>query len=282
MSFFHFTSSERIGIIALIIISTGIIYYRTTQNQNISKNIPNIGTKQHVKKQFSYYKKTIKSFSKKKYNCFKFDPNTLSLNDFLKMGLSEKQANVIIRYREKGGKFKTADDFAKIYSISAETHAIFKPFINIDTTLFISQKKNFLRYSKQSVILDINNATAEELIKLPHIGISRAHTIIAFREKIGGYFSINQLKELYGFSPFLVDSIKGMFSIDTLNHRRININTAGISEMKSHPYFSYFTAKKIVDYRNTKGVLTTPSELIQNKIIDSLTYRKIVNYITIK
>ena len=280
MKFFHFTSSERIGIIALLIISTSLLFFNSRLPIERNKEIPTLEYKKKASRW--YYKKPVAKQNRKSYNLFTFDPNTLPFDGFLALGLSEKQTTVIIRYREKGGKFRTADDFAKIYSLSQETHKAFKPYITIDTSLFNTQKKKYTKYPKTFEVVDLNNATEEDLLKLPHIGNTRACAIIAFREKIGGYYSVSQLKELYGFSPALVDSIKGMFGITTTNIKRFNINTASISEMKSHPYFKYFTAKKIVDYRNAKGVISTPSELLTNKILDSISYRKIEQYITIK
>jgi len=279
---FHFTSNERIGIIALIIISISIVFYRTTLLTDIQNNIPLIENRNIDFKRHHYSKYPKKNFTKQNYTLFTFDPNTLPIEGFLKMGFSEKQADVIMRYRAKGGKFKTSDDFAKIYSIPKQIKQSILSYITIDTSLLNLKKKKWQSFPKQVYSIDINSATEDELIKLPHIGCSRAHSIIAFREKIGGFYSLNQMLELYNFSSYLVDSIKGMFKLDSSQHKRININTASISEMKTHPYFKYFSAKKIVDYRNIKGLITSPSELLTNKILDSVTYRKVEHYISIK
>ena len=281
MFLFHFTSSERVGIIALLSISITIIFILNSLNPEIQNTIPQIRNKKLTSNHFRKYQTRPKNGHTKNYTFFVFDPNTLPFDGFIKMGLSEKQATVIMRYRAKGGKFKTASDFAKIYSISDEDHKAFKPYIKIDTTLFPREKKWHV-FHKQIMTQDLNISTEDDLIKLPHIGCSRAHTIIAFREKLGGYFSVDQLYELYGFTHELVDSIKPLFTIDSVNHKRININTASFSEMKSHPYFKFFTTKKIIDYRKIKGVISTPSELLYNKIIDSITYHKISNYISVK
>jgi len=282
MSFLHFTSRERVGIIALFIISILFFFWLTIPKTETPKSIPSLGNKKYFKKQYPSYTYKKQNYAKHEFHFVDFDPNTTSLNEFMEMGLSEKQASVIIRYREKGGRFRTANDFAKIYSIRPEIHEQIKPYIHIDTSKFVWKSKKLRPFEKRQIIVDLNNATEEELTKLPLIACGRAHTIALFREKVGGFYSIQQLNEVYGLSPDIVDSIKGFLVVDTTKLKRININTAGIMDMKTHPYFKYFTAKKIVDYRNIKGVINTPSELLRNKIVDSLTYRKISHYIRTK
>ncbi|NCU33253.1 MAG: hypothetical protein EOM23_10065, partial [Candidatus Moranbacteria bacterium] len=63
---------------------------------------------------------------------FPFDPNTTTGEGFQQLGLSERQAEIILRYRNAGGKFRNADDFGKIFSISDEEFAILQPFIIIE------------------------------------------------------------------------------------------------------------------------------------------------------
>jgi DNA uptake protein ComE-like DNA-binding protein len=283
MSFFHFTSSERIGVIALIVISTAIIYFRSIIIKNDIYTIPELSNKRNNIKEHNVVHYPKKSTTQHHYHFFTFDPNVATANDFERMGLSEKQSYCIIHYREKGGHFKTAEDFAKIYSIGASLQQELKPYITIDTTVFQSTKRRSTKINRNSFLsIHLNSATEDELTRLPFIGCSRAHSIVAFRTKIGGFYSVRQLSEIYGITPLMVDSLQGMVTIDTAQLCRININTASISEMKVHPYINYYTAKKIVDYRNTKGVIATPSELVINKIIDSALFRKIAPYISVK
>ena len=282
MSIFHFTSRERIGIIALLIVSSLIVYFCSTIETTVQTNVAVLGTK--TRKNYIHRNIFPKQFSslKHEYHFFVFDPNTISLDDFIKMGFSEKQASVIIRYREKGGRFKTANDFAKIYSISQDIHKQIRPFIKIDTMAFVKVLKKPRFSSRRILTIEINGATEDELTKLPFIGCSRAHTIVVYREKLGGFYSIQQLMEVYGLTPAIVDSLKPLLTIDSSNHNHININSGTIAELKTHPYFNYFTAKKIVDYRKFKGEIASSAELLRYKILDTVTYRKILPYISTK
>jgi len=283
MSFFHFTTSERIGVISLIVISTAIVYFRSIIIKNEIQTIPELSNKRNCIKQQRVVHSGKQISIQHHYHLFTFDPNVASLNDFERLGLSEKQSYCIIHYREKGGHFKTAEDFAKIYSIGASFQQELKPYINIDTSVFQSTKRRATKINRKTFLsINLNSATEDELTKLPFIGCSRAHSIVAFRTKIGGFYSVRQLSEIYGITPLMVDTLQGMVTIDTSQHCRININTASISEMKEHPYINYYTAKKIVDYRNTKGVIATPSVLVINKIIDSAIFCKIAPYISVK
>lgn len=282
MSFLHFTSRERVGIIALFLLSISILFWWTLPKVETPQTIPSLSNKNYFKKQYPSYTRNTQRYTKYEYHFVDFDPNTISLNEFMQMGLSEKQASVIIRYREKGGHFRTADDFAKIYSIRPEIHEQIKPYIHIDTSKFVWKSKKLRFLEKRQIMVDLNNATEEELTKLPLIACGRAHTIALFREKLGGFYSIQQLNDVYGLTPEIVDSIKGFLKVDTSLLKRININTASIIEMKNHPYIKYFSAKRIVDYRTLKGSITSPSELLKNKILDSVTYRKAFHYMSVK
>ena len=135
MHYFHFTSNERIGIIALLIISSAFLCFLLCRdNKNAPYTIPELCNKKlhssSIKRM--YHPKTVNV--KKEIRFSVFDPNTASQDDFEKLGLSAKQSMVIIRYRQKGGRFKTAYDFSRIYSIKPELFQKIKSFIVIDSS----------------------------------------------------------------------------------------------------------------------------------------------------
>ena len=199
------------------------------------------------------------------------------------MGFSAKQAQVIVNYRDKGGRFRTKNDFAKLYCITDKIYNEIEPFIKIDSNRFFKTKLKNSNFEKRIQIpIDVNSATIDQLISLPYIGTKRAEAIMAYREKLGGFYEISQLKEIPQCFYLNVDScLKDKIVFDVSKIKTININTADFATMKKHPYFGYFTTKKIIDYRNIKGVINTPFELIKNKIIDSVTYKKVLPYIII-
>ncbi|NJK83455.1 MAG: helix-hairpin-helix domain-containing protein [Saprospiraceae bacterium] len=123
------------------------------------------------------------------------------------LGLSEKVANNIIKYRAKGGSFSTRADFKKIYGLREEDYARLEVYLDLPVrevaapsptaiptiTLPNEPKEN----KSQAVTVDINKATAEEWMQLRGLGQARSAAILKFRNALGGFTSIEQVKETY-------------------------------------------------------------------------------------
>ena len=106
--------------------------------------------------------------------------------------------------------------------------------------------------------LDLNSADSTELVKLPGIGPANAMKVIRYRERLGGYSNIRQLTEIEG----LPDSLMKWFIIsDTLPIRKIDVNSATLTELRRHPYLDFYQARAIVEYRNERGIIKGPEQL---------------------
>ncbi|MDE5709688.1 MAG: helix-hairpin-helix domain-containing protein, partial [Bacteroides sp.] len=98
-------------------------------------------------------------------------------------------------------------------------------------------------------IIDLNRADTTELKKIPGIGSEIARMIVGYRQRLGGFYSIEQLKEIHLDAARL----QPWFSIDTSLIRLLNLNRAGIEKLRSHPYINFYQAKAFVEYRKKKG-----------------------------
>lgn len=283
MNFFSFSSKERSGIIILFLVCSFIMLYEIFDVEMLPSNLPALPVKHDRHHKVFHRRKPYYQNLKHTFSFFEFDPNSISFDSLIQMGFSAKQAQVVVNYRNKDGRFRTKADFAKLYFITDKIYNNIEPFIKIDSNRFIKTKlKKCIVERRIQIAIDINSATIDQLISLPFIGTKRAEAIMAYREKLGGFYEISQLKEIPQCFYLNVDScLKDKILIDVSKIQTININTADYATMKKHPYFRYYTIKKIIDYRNLKGVINTPFELIKNKIIDSVTYKKILPYITI-
>ena len=138
-----------------------------------------------------------KKEEKSKAELFAFNPNHLPAEDWKRLGFSDKQIHSIQNYESKGGKFKTKDDVKKMYAIREKEFIRIEPFIVIPepekeiTTPAAGKAKSFL-------VVDIGTADSTELDKLPMIGTYLARKICNYREKLGGFYSLEQLKEVHG------------------------------------------------------------------------------------
>src|SRR5574344_59199 len=120
---------------------------------------------------------------------FEFNPNTVSLDELVKLGFSQKQAQVILNYRNKGGKFSNKQDFSKMYVVDSNTFARLEPFIILPK-------------------LDLNSADSQALLSLKGIGPYYAGKILDYRNRLGNFSSLDQLLEIKGFDKERLDGFK--------------------------------------------------------------------------
>ncbi len=189
---------------------------------------------------------------------FFFDPNTISGETWKKLGLSQKTIQIILNYRAHGGQFRKPEDLARIYGLRREDYERIAPYIRIET----KENKSTDEYprpafsSKQKHSyepVDINTADTTAFINLPGIGSKLASRIINFREKLGGFHSIEQVSETYGLPDSTFQKIRAYFKLGNSPVRKININAAALDEMKDHPYIRFKLAQAILAYRNEHG-----------------------------
>ncbi len=230
------------------------------------------------KKQFKK-RNNFKTNNKKtgKDSLFVFDPNTITVENLQKLGLSEKQAKTIDNYRKKGGRFKHKEDFRKIYTISNSLHDKLEPYVFIDNGKDDVGQDIDNEYIR--VKIDINKATAEDFVKIKGIGKYTAKIIISYRTKLGGFVNVNQLKEIRKLNKDNFEKYKSQLSIDKISVKQLSINFSEIKDLYTHPYISYKDAKAIVNYRTNNGAYTSIKQILDNGLIDKNMYKKVEPYL---
>lgn len=108
---------------------------------------------------------------------------------------------------------------------------------------------------KQIVYVHINSADTTELKSLPGIGSYFAKNIVSYRERLGGFVDINQLLEIYAFDSARLSTIESHIIIDTIETKKVKINHDDFKTILRHPYIEYEDVKKIVNYRESKGMI---------------------------
>jgi len=220
--------------------------------------------------------------TKKDPEYFPFDPNTASVADFIRMGFSQKQAQAIERFRIRGAKFRTANDFARVYVVDSVMFNKLKPYISIPPADNPLQRQaaiyDSIRIARERLVVELNSADTLELVKLRGIGRGFARRIANHRTLLGGYFTIEQLTDIYGITPELIESIRPNVKIDTFRTRRFNLNLVSYSELRVHPYLNDHQARAIIYYREKKGNFVRVDELLEYKLLDTKTFEKVRRY----
>jgi competence protein ComEA len=198
-------------------------------------------------------------------NPFTFDPNTAPYDTLLKLGLASKAAGTLIKYRNKGGKFRTPSDIKKVYGIDDSMAKKLMPYVEVKT--ITPPKQAEYTYNQPKEHLEVNSCDSASFVSLPGIGPVLAARIIKYRRLLGGFASVDQLKDVYGLPVETYDLIKGWLYADTLIISRININSADFKTLARLPYIEKFEVTAILKYRELKGRISEMNELTGNKLI---------------
>lgn len=142
--------------------------------------------------------------------------------------------------------------------------------------------KPFERKRSELKPFDINTADTSAFIALPGIGNKLANRIISFREKLGGFYKIEQVAETYGLQDSVFQKIKSKLLATNPVLKQLDINTAGPDELKQHPYIRYILANAIVQYRTQHGNFNSVSDIKRIQIVTDEIFDKLAPYLTVK
>ena len=277
--FFYFSKKERRGIVFLLgmivmIIGIWLVSPYLIEESDKDTNQESFeemerflaGIKIIEQQRNASFKK--KEVVKRKVVLAPFEPNLADSIEFLQLGLPSFIAHNIIRYRQAGGKFATAEAFSRIYGITEEQFHTLEPYIYISESF--QKKPDTLRYAKvekrdtlafykypEGTLVDLNRADTTELKKIPGIGIGIAQAIVAYRNRLGGFYDVAQLQEL----KWVTSDIQRWFKVENCPIHRINANKASLDRLRAHPYINYYQARVIVEFRRKKDKLKSLSQL---------------------
>ncbi|MFD1002900.1 ComEA family DNA-binding protein [Ohtaekwangia kribbensis] len=224
--------------------------------------------------------------SRKTQSFFQFDPNRISQQQFQALGFTEKISKRIINYRAKGGRFKVKSDLLKMYGMDTTFYHELYPYILLpdkNVQKLLAENKPampFARARKETLKFDINMADTAQLKKIYGIGEKRALRIVAYRDKLGGFVSMDQLAEVYTLDSVVIDKLsQATFVGDKFIPQKIHINTASDRELAAHPYLVKSVAKAIVAYRFQHGKINSVEDLRKIQAFDAKTIQKITPYL---
>jgi len=264
----HFSRRQRRGLVILsglimISLSFPLIWPQIQEQEVYSFSEFELAIEEATKKEEQIKSKTKPEVKPTiEIQLFKFNPNTCSKDDFIKLGLSEKQSQQIINYRLKKGKFYKKSDFKKIYAIDETSYSRLEAYIDIpsepkpkqevEDVVFIEEtaKKESIYYT---IKLELNSANENELIRVDWIGEFLSREIPKYRKALGGFTRVEQLLEVNGLKKEHYVEISKQLKIDKSKIVKLSINFIRASELEKHPYFSKNIAKSIMIERSKNG-----------------------------
>ena len=219
---------------------------------------------------------------------FPFNPNEADSATLLRVGLKPWQVRNLLKYRRKGGRWRSADDFRRLYGLTGEEFQRLRPYIIIPPSAEENQnsfakdagKRDSLRriYPEkfgELTVLSLNAADTTLLQRIPGIGRYRAAQICRYRERLGGYISTEQLREI-GDLP---DGIEQWFEIGAgETPRQIDVNKSDFKTLLRHPYLSYDQVCAIMRFRQKFGSLRSWSDLRNSPDFSETDFQRLAPY----
>ncbi len=235
---------------------------------------------------------------------FKFDPNGLPIEQWTELGLSEKQAGAIHRYEERGGKFRTKKDVAKMRVVDPELYTQWEPFILLPDSLPRKEWKTYVKQDRwprdssrweprehktygdreNAAAVELNGADSATLVTIRGIGPSFARGIIKYRDWLGGYASLDQLSEVYIMrdKPDAVERIKVKLIVDPSLMKRINLNRCTVEDLGPHPYCGWKVAKALIAYRDHHGPFPNVAAISNCVLVTDSIRERLSPYLTVE
>jgi len=213
---------------------------------------------------------------------FPFDPNTLDSAGWVRLGFSPKQSASIVRYRSKGAVFRKPEDLLRLYMMDTAKFLDLLPFVTIAPLPAQPAFSDFVRSERPAPVqVELNRADTLELTALKGIGPAFARRIVKYRERLGGFRSMDQLYEVYGMDSARIAGFAAQVTLDTAGLSYININTADFKTLIRLPYFNKNQVNAILNYRDRHGPFKALSDLQRIHVISQETFDKAVPHLNI-
>jgi DNA uptake protein ComE-like DNA-binding protein len=270
--YFNFSREQRAGIVVLfaIIIMLQLIYFFVDFSA-VAKSDPE---KQKWLSLESQIDSLNENNGKERPKMYPFNPNFITDYKGYKLGMSVQEIDRLLAFRKKNKYVNSPKEFQNVTKVSDSLLAAIAPFFKFPD--WVNNKKEFKTFEKYSnsafakkekiVLIDINQATQEDLIKIYGIGEAISLRILKQKENLGGFVSMEQMKDVWGLSPEVIANLNSHFKVSVLpNFKKIAVNDASLKELSQFFYFKYTLAKEIVTYRSMNGNIKNIEDLTKIK-----------------
>ena len=195
-----------------------------------------------------------------------FDPNVADSAELRQMGLPAWMARNVVRYRNSGGHFRQPEDLLRIYGMDSVLYGRIESYIRIseedkrparDTaSLLLPREPRKQSYTSdkftRDTLIEINTADTALLKRIPGIGSAIARMITDYRSRLGGYYSIRQLRDI----NIDADRLQTWLYADSTRITKVPVGST-VSRLQRHPYISFSQARAIKEYRDSHGQLSS-------------------------
>ena len=274
-SYFNFTKEQRTGIFFLFVIIVVLqTAYLSIDLSDPSKEYPE---KQKWLALQSEMDSLKVDFKNKKPIIYLFNPNYITDYKGYKLGMSLQEIDRLLAFRKENRFVNSPKEFQNVTKISDSLLNVMTPYFKFPD--WVTNKKKDTKFKEYKVyqnrayakkekiiLIDINQATKEDLVKIYGIGEAISVRILKQKETLGGFVSMEQMKEIWGLSPEVIENLNMHFKVIALpRFKKVEINNASLKELSQFHYFRYALAKQIVTYRSMNGNIRNIEDLTKIK-----------------
>lgn len=274
-TYFKFTKEQRKGIffLFLIIVVLQLVYF-FVDFSSVSKEYPEKQKWLSLQSEMDSLKMDSKNSKPKIYL---FNPNFISDYKGYKLGMSVQEIDRLLAFRKENKYVNSAKEFQNVTKVSDSLLNVMAPYFKFPD--WVNNKKQNTKFKEYTsyqnkafakkekiVFIDINEATKEDLVNIYGIGDAISIRILKQKELLGGFVSMEQMKEVWGLSPEVIENLNSHFKVLTFpRFKKIEINNASLKELSQFHYFRYSLAKEIVTYRSMNGNIKNIEDLTKIK-----------------
>ena len=202
---------------------------------------------------------------------FYFDPNTMDSITAIRLGIPSRQVITLMRYRNKGGRFYRKEDLAKLYGLKKELVEKLIPYVVIKNVDRNTSYRKMLDYNHQKFInrtgiekedvnknlnewsIDINIADEKQWAAKTKLSPAIIQNIMRYRNYLGGFTNLNQMKKVYGFTEANYYLLKPHLQLGKMNKRKPNASNMSFENWKALGIFQDREIIQILRIRKEKG-----------------------------
>lgn len=215
---------------------------------------------------------------------FPFNINTIDSSDMVRLGLSKRSISGLLRFRSKGGKVHDEFAFDKLFSLTETEKHRLRPWLQFEQEAAGAASANKSDFNKAAATwqaVSLNHADSLALLEVPGIGPAFAGRIVRYRERLGGFTTIYQLKEVYGIDSARYEALAPLFHLPTTAVQPLYVNQAEELQLAAHPYIGKVLARRVIAYRQQHGPFKKPEDLLRIHGLDSLRFQKLLPYLQV-
>ncbi len=287
VKYFTLNRRERNGMLFLIslifvlaIVKYFVVYhYQTKSEKVVVVELDSIAAKLSLQNMMSPKNNYVTAGfdNTKKENLFYFDPNVITGEQALQLGFSEKAARTFIKYRNAGAKFYKAEDLKKVYGVTEYLFEKLKPYILIEKPKAENKYQKQEPKQQQQITIEINSADSIQWMSLRGIGPGYTRRILKYKSILGGFTSIEQIKEVYYFPDSVYTAIKNNLTCNPALIQKLKVNSVDFKTLVHHPYIKYEGTKCIFALKRNKKIKA--EDLINSSCFSREHLQKVLAYL---